>query len=101
MVNVRILFLMLSVVTTFNHNDVSAANPNNQIEYLLEKIIQKVDLLEKNMKEEIENVDTVVSKVGWKVDDIEMKMAKQGGSNCMLFVDDKSFVFVVRIYVSS
>ena len=41
--------MLLSVVTTFNRNDVSAANPNNQIEILLERLIQKVDIMEKNM----------------------------------------------------
>ena len=65
MVNVRILFLMLSVVTTFNCNDVSAANPNNQIEILLERLIQKVDLLEKNME-----------KVSFQADDLEMDAAQ-------------------------
>ena len=102
MKTMRILFLVLSVVTTFNRNDVSAANPDNQIEYLLEMLIQKVDALEKNTEKQIENVNSVVSKVDCKVDElktevknIEIKMAKEGGSNCILFV------FVIQIYVSS
>ena len=73
MINVRIMFLVLSVVTTFNCNDVSAANSNNQIEILLETIIQKVDLLERNIenvRSDIDDVSTVVSKVEFKVDDL-------------------------------
>ena len=58
MMNVQILFSVLSVVIIINHNDVSAANPNNQIEVLLETLIQKVDVLEKN----IENVKHDVAK---------------------------------------
>ena len=47
---------MLSVVTTFNRNDVSAAESNDQIKVLLERLIQKVDALENVVR-------TVVSKL--------------------------------------
>ena len=39
--------MVLSVVTTVERNDVSAADSNNLIEVLLESLIQKVDVLEK------------------------------------------------------
>ena len=69
MMNVRILFLMLSVVTTFYRNDVSAANPNN-IEYLLETLIKKVDALEKKMEKQVDDVNDVVSKTAFQVEDL-------------------------------
>ena len=83
MINVRIMFLVLSVVTTFNCNDVSAANSNNQIEILLETIIQKVDLLERNIenvRSDVDNVNTVVSKVEFKVDDFFKSFPIRGGA---------------------
>ena len=70
MKTMRIMFLVLSVVTTFNSNDVSAADSNNLIEVLLESLIQKVDRLERNTEKQIEDVNTVVSKVEFKVDDL-------------------------------
>ena len=103
MKTMRILFLVLSAVTTFNCNAVSASDSNNLIEFLLEKLIQKVDLMEKNMEKVSFQVDDLVMDAGQtkktvndlvtKVENVERKMAKEGGSNYMLFVDDKCFVF--------
>ena len=75
MMNLRILFLVLSVVTIVERNDASAANANsnNQIEYLLETLIQKVDALEKNIanvRSDVDDVNTVVSKTAFQVDDL-------------------------------
>ena len=62
--------MVLSVVITVERNYASAANPNNQIEYLLETLIQKVDALEKKMEKQVDDVNTVVSKTAFQVDDL-------------------------------
>ena len=67
----RTLFLVLSMVTAFERNYVAATDSsNNQIENLLETLIQKIDVLEKNMEKQIDDVNTVVSTIAFRVDDL-------------------------------